>query len=94
MTSKNHVVAATAQNVIARVLMRWCVASPQDGASILIEQLEAAGYAVVPVEPTKAMVEAGHLDGWDLGVAPRVITLEKVWRAMVEARRGDDRRYG
>ena len=43
-----------------------------------VSALDAAGFAIVPKEPTEKMMEAGmvrSLNGWD----------SNVWRAMVEA---------
>lgn len=45
--------------------------SPTDGKSVIAE-LEAHGYAVVPVEPTEAMIDRGMvaLDAIAIGIQP------------------------
>ncbi len=49
----------------------------RNDADAIIAALRAAGYALVPVEPTEAMLQA---DEW----ASRV-TMRRVWSAMISA---------
>jgi hypothetical protein len=38
----------------------WCSASNQDSVIATLAAIRAAGWAVVPVEPTEKMFDAGH----------------------------------
>jgi hypothetical protein len=52
----------------------------------ILSALHAAGFAVVPVEPTEAMLDAGEEDeqGWRRMPYPRV-RLKLHWEAMIAA---------
>jgi hypothetical protein len=74
-----------------------CMVTDAESAMIAedaIEALEAAGYLVVPMEPTEEMIEAGHrADGpsyfehenYGAWLAERR-GVEKRWRAMISVR--------
>jgi len=55
-------------------------------AGAVLEALAAAGYVIVPREPTEAMLEAGALtEDLDIGFAEQGANL---WRAMIAAAPG------
>jgi predicted CoA-binding protein len=63
-------------------VMALAMFSNVTAARCVIERLEAAGFAVVPVEPTTKMRTVGGNSLW-----PRSIDFaDEVWRAMVGAR--------
>ena len=67
---------ALGHGIIADARLAW--------VAEIIEELERAGYRIVPTEPTDVVTEAGAeaiLDGGDWPDA------RQVWRAMVEAAR-------
>ena len=56
-------------------------------ARAAVTALKAAGYAIVPVEPSEAMIEAGTWDNWD-NKNPHYATesdIESAWERMIQA---------
>lgn len=54
-------------------------------AGDFLSRLSKAGYAIVPVEPTDKMVEAG----WDAATSYMIgHTIEDIYRAMISAHTG------
>jgi hypothetical protein len=60
--SEREVIARAVLNNFARAYM-----SARDDADAILAALDAAGLAVVPVEPTEAMIDAAHR-AWTPGV--------------------------
>ncbi len=73
-------------------VMARAMFSNETAARCTIERLEAAGFAVVPVDPTPAMTQAGAAksDATDMrteyGYAISIDEITDVWLAMVGAR--------
>lgn len=68
------------RDVIIGVYGKLPVWMLEQGADLILESLRAAGYAVVPVEPTDKMVHAGYAAWQEVGVGE-----ENVYRAMIAA---------
>jgi hypothetical protein len=59
------------------------------GIIAYLAALEAEGFVMVPVEPTEAMLEAGHLRdplGCDIEPNDAPMIYERIWEAMIAAR--------
>ena len=71
----------TPREVIVTCLNDWPLDHPTEGATVLLEALAAAGFAIVPVEPTEAMVRASN---WQLCGS------HDIWRNMIRAAQETD----
>jgi hypothetical protein len=59
----------------------WCSASNQDSVIATLAAIRAAGWAVVPVEPTREMLRAGYDESGGRAVIG-------IWEAMLETAPG------
>ena len=77
-----------AREVIAGVGGRYSITSGRlDAADRIIEALNAAGFVIVPKEPTQSMLDAGEdqLHDYDPEVMGRAPAVQRIFRDMLAA---------